>query len=75
MHNFSDALTAVPLWVAFLVGRRPASRRYTFGYGRVEDLAGLFIVAMIGLSAPSASTPPSIPQPSPTRQPTRTPAG
>ncbi len=51
VHNFSDALTAVPLWVAFVLGRRAASRRYTFGYGRVEDLAGLFIVAMIGLSA------------------------
>jgi cation diffusion facilitator family transporter len=51
VHNFSDALTAVPLWVAFVLGRRAASRRYTFGYGRVEDLAGMFIVAMIGLSA------------------------
>jgi cation diffusion facilitator family transporter len=51
IHNFSDALTAVPLWVAFVLGRRAASRRYTYGYGRVEDLAGLFIVAMIALSA------------------------
>lgn len=51
IHNFSDALTAVPLWVAFVLGRRAATRRYTFGYGRVEDLAGLFIVAMIALSA------------------------
>ena len=51
VHNFSDALTAVPLWVAFVIGRRRASRRFTFGYGRIEDLAGLFIVAMIGLSA------------------------
>jgi cation diffusion facilitator family transporter len=51
IHNFSDALTAVPLWVAFMLGRRPASRRYTYGYGRAEDLAGVFIVAMIALSA------------------------
>ncbi len=51
VHNFSDALTAVPLWVAFVIGRRPASRRYTYGYGRLEDLAGLFIVAMIAVSA------------------------
>jgi cation diffusion facilitator family transporter len=51
IHNASDALTAVPLWIAFVLGRRSASRRYTYGYGRVEDLAGLFIVAMIGLSA------------------------
>lgn len=51
VHNFSDALTAVPLWIAFVLGRRVASRRYSFGLGRVEDLAGLFIVAMIALSA------------------------
>lgn len=51
VHNFSDALTAVPLWIAFLLGRRVASRRYSFGLGRVEDLAGLFIVVMIALSA------------------------
>jgi cation diffusion facilitator family transporter len=51
VHNFSDALTAVPLWIAFVVGRRAANRRYTYGYGRAEDLAGLFIVAMIAASA------------------------
>jgi cation diffusion facilitator family transporter len=51
VHNFSDALTAVPLWVAFLLGRRAATRTYTYGFGRAEDLAGLFIVAMIALSA------------------------
>jgi cation diffusion facilitator family transporter len=51
VHNLSDALTAVPLWIAFVVGRRAANRRYTYGYGRAEDLAGLFIVAMITLSA------------------------
>jgi cation diffusion facilitator family transporter len=51
IHNFSDALTAVPLWIAFVLARRPATRRFTYGYGRAEDLAGLFIVAMIALSA------------------------
>lgn len=51
IHNFSDALTAVPLWIAFLLGRRAATRRYTYGYRRAEDLAGLFIVGMIALSA------------------------
>ena len=51
IHNFSDALTSIPLWVAFVVGRRAANRRYTYGYHRAEDLAGLFIVAMIALSA------------------------
>ncbi len=51
IHNFSDALTAVPLWIAFALGRRAATRRYTYGYGRAEDLAGLFVVGMIALSA------------------------
>lgn len=51
VHNFSDALTAIPLFIAFRLARRPPTRRFTYGYGRAEDLAGLFIVAMIGLSA------------------------
>ncbi len=51
IHNLSDALTAVPLWIAFVVGRRAASRHYPYGYGRAEDVAGIFIVAMIALSA------------------------
>ena len=51
VHNFSDALTAIPLWIAFSVGRRAANDRYTYGYGRAEDLAGLFILVMIALSA------------------------
>lgn len=51
IHNFSDALTALPLWVAFVLARRPPTRRYTYGFGRAEDLAGVFIVAMIALSA------------------------
>lgn len=51
IHNFSDALTAVPLWIAFALGTKAATRRYTYGFGRVEDLAGVFVVAMIALSA------------------------
>jgi cation diffusion facilitator family transporter len=51
VHNAADALTAVPLWVAFAVGRRARTRRYTYGFGRAEDLAGLFIVAVIAASA------------------------
>lgn len=47
VHNFSDALTAVPLWIAFALGRRAATRRYPYGLGRAEDLAGLFVVAVI----------------------------
>jgi len=51
IHNFADALTAVPLGIAFWVGRRPPNRRYTYGYGRAEDLAGIFIVAVIAASS------------------------
>ena len=51
IHNFSDALTAVPLWIAFILGRRAATRRYTYGFGRAEDLAGLFIVLVVAVSA------------------------
>jgi cation diffusion facilitator family transporter len=51
LHNVADALTAVPLLVAFWLARRPANDRFTYGYGRAEDLAGLFVVAMIALSS------------------------
>jgi cation diffusion facilitator family transporter len=51
LHNVADALTAVPLLVAFRLARRPANKRYTYGYGRAEDLGGLFVIAMIALLA------------------------
>ena len=51
IHNFTDALTAIPLLLAFRLGMRPANRRYTYGYHRAEDLAGLAIVTMIATSA------------------------
>ncbi|TDD24724.1 cation diffusion facilitator family transporter [Nonomuraea diastatica] len=51
LHNFADALTAVPLAIAFSLGRRAATRRFTYGYGRAEDLAGVVIVLLIGASA------------------------
>jgi cation diffusion facilitator family transporter len=51
IHKFSDCLTAIPLWVAFVIGRRPATKRYSYGYERAEDLAGLFIVLVIAASA------------------------
>ncbi|MBM9618275.1 cation diffusion facilitator family transporter [Streptomyces zhihengii] len=51
VHNAADALTAVPLGIAFVLGRRAADRRYTYGYGRAEDLAGIVIVATIAASA------------------------
>ena len=51
IHNFADALTAVPLGLAFWLGRRPATKRYTYGYGRAEDLAGVVVVGIIAASA------------------------
>ena len=51
LHNLTDALTAVPLLVAFRLATRAPTRRYTYGYGRAEDIASLFVVAMIALSA------------------------
>jgi cation diffusion facilitator family transporter len=51
IHNFSDALTAIPLWIAFVLGRRAATKQYTYGLGRAEDLAGLFVLMMIASSA------------------------
>jgi cation diffusion facilitator family transporter len=47
LHNVADALTALPLWLAFSLGRRQANRRFTYGYGRAEDIAGIFVVLMI----------------------------
>ncbi|HKY51992.1 MAG TPA: cation diffusion facilitator family transporter [Candidatus Limnocylindria bacterium] len=55
IHNFADALTAVPLWIAFAVGRRAANRSYTYGYGRAEDLAGICVLVFIALSAAVAA--------------------
>lgn len=51
IHNFADASTAIPLWLAFSIGRRPPTQRYTYGYGRGEDLAGVFVVAIVAASA------------------------
>ena len=55
LHNAADALTAVPLGIAFIAGRRPATRRYNYGYGRAEDLAGIVIVALILASSALAA--------------------
>jgi cation diffusion facilitator family transporter len=47
IHNFGDALTAIPLGIAFVLGRRAVTRRFTYGLGRAEDLAGLVILLVI----------------------------
>ena len=54
IHNFGDALTAIPLLFAFILGRWKPTRRFTYGYGRIEDLAGVFVVLMILISAVTA---------------------
>ena len=51
LHNFGDAATAVPLWIAFALTRLGTSRRFPFGYGKAEDLAGVIVVLIILLSA------------------------
>lgn len=51
IHNVGDAATAVPLWISFALQRRARSRRFTYGYGRTEDLAGVVIVGLIFFSA------------------------
>ncbi|MDQ0376035.1 cation diffusion facilitator family transporter [Amycolatopsis thermophila] len=55
IHNFADALTALPLGLAFLLGRKAATRRYTYGLGRAEDLAGVVVVLIIAASAAFAA--------------------
>ena len=55
IHNFGDAATAIPLLIAFMLARWQPSKRFTYGYGRVEDLAGVIIVLTILLSAIIAS--------------------
>ena len=47
----ADATTAIPLWVAFRLARWKPTETFTYGYGRVEDLAGIVIVAIIFFSA------------------------
>lgn len=51
VHNLADALTALPIGLAFWAARRPATSRYTYGYGRAEDLAGLAVVTVMTMSA------------------------
>jgi len=55
LHNVADALTAVPLLIAFRLARRAPTKRFTYGYGRAEDLGGLFVIAMITLSSALAA--------------------
>jgi cation diffusion facilitator family transporter len=51
IHNIGDATTAIPLWIAFALARRKPTATFTYGYGRVEDIAGALIVVIILFSA------------------------
>ena len=51
IHNIADATTAIPLWIAFMLVRRPATKVFNYGLGRVEVLAGILIVLIILFSA------------------------
>src|ERR671913_2502313 len=51
IHNFGDAATSIPLWIAFALQRRSRSRSFTYGFGRTEDVAGVIIVGLIFFSA------------------------
>lgn len=54
IHNFGNAATAIPLGFAFILSKKKPNKRFTYGYGRAEDLAGLLIVFLILLSAAAA---------------------
>ncbi len=51
LHNFADAFTALPIWMAFILARRVPTRRFSYGYGRAEDLAGVVVLLFIAASA------------------------
>ena len=51
IHNFGDAFTAIPLWIAFRFAQLKASKSFPYGYGKVEDLAGAIVVLLILFSA------------------------
>lgn len=51
VHNLGDSLNSIPLLIAFYLARRAATRRYTYGFGKAEDVAGIFIVLSIAFSA------------------------
>lgn len=51
IHNIGDATTAIPLWIAFALARRKPSKTFTYGFGRVEDMAGMMVVLIILFSA------------------------
>src|SRR5437660_12740281 len=55
LHNFGDVFTTIALWIAFVISNRTANQRYTYGYYRAEDIAGIFIVLVIIASATASA--------------------
>jgi len=51
LHNLGHLATTIPLIIAFRLGRRAPTRRFSYGFRRAEDLVGLLIGAVIALSA------------------------
>lgn len=54
IHNLADVMTSIPLWIAFRLAKRKPTARFTFGFGRLEDLAGVCIILIILFSALAA---------------------
>ena len=55
LHNAGDVLTSFILLFTFALVRRPATRRFSSGYGRFEDVATLLIVVVIIITAAIAA--------------------
>jgi divalent metal cation (Fe/Co/Zn/Cd) transporter len=53
VHNFGDAATALPLWVAFRYATRKPTDRFTYGFGRIEDVAGMIVLTLIATHRPT----------------------
>ncbi|NJD66329.1 MAG: cation diffusion facilitator family transporter, partial [Chloroflexi bacterium] len=51
LHNGVDVAGTAIVWLAFIVTKRQRTTRFSYGYHRVEDLAGLAVVALIAGSA------------------------
>jgi cation diffusion facilitator family transporter len=51
LHNLSDVSTSLAVFIGFRASRKPATDRYTYGYERAEDVAGIGIAVVIWASA------------------------
>jgi cation diffusion facilitator family transporter len=51
LHNLSDVSTSALVFFGFRVSKRPSSTRFSYGYERAEDLAGLGVALVIWGSA------------------------